>query len=206
MDLFIWKTYYHSFLWYLAGKNITPNDVTTTRTIMFLGVIIIWGFARYYSMHWLLLVLLVLSVPIWLLDMVDGDLARTTNQMTEKGKWWDPLADKIKFYLAMLAMGPDLYFEQWIIAGTLFSFDLFSTLQRGFNSATKSDLIIVGANIFGKMKLVFQVFSIIAFALYIYARELHYAQFSEYMFIFGNFSITIATLLAFMSILQRLRK
>lgn len=199
------KAYYHSFLWYLASKNITPNDVTVSRTIMFLAVIIVWGIARYYEWHILLLILLVVSVPIWFLDMVDGDLARVTNQMTEKGKWLDPLADKIKFYLAMFAMSPDLSFIQWFMILIIFAFDVLSTLQRGFDSTKKVDSTIVGANIFGKMKLVFQVVTIIAFALYIYAKEMHFLTFAEYMYYLANISLILAIILALVSVWQRIK-
>lgn len=204
MDMWF-KVQYHSFLWYLAGKKITPNDVTVSRTIMFLAVIIIWGFARYYSLHWLLLFLLFISVPIWFLDMVDGDLARTTNQMTEKGKWLDPLADKIKFYLAMFAMIPDLFIIQWFMIAILFSMDFLSTLQRGFDSMKKADYSIVGANIFGKLKLFFQVVAIIAFALYIFAKELSFNLFSDIMFSIANISIILAIILAIVSVWQRIK-
>lgn len=200
MDILMWKTYYHSFLWYLASKNVTPNDVTVARTIAFLLVVVLWIMFRLYVENWTLLILIFVSVPIWLFDMVDGDLARTTNQMTERGKWLDPFADKIKFYAIMFVMGiMDLgliVVGLTILMGTL---DFLSTYFRKFQKTGDK-----GANIFGKLKLVFQVFAIIGFALHIYLLEYDFTQFNDWVYRIALWSLIAAILLATISVIKRL--
>ncbi|MDD5213819.1 MAG: CDP-alcohol phosphatidyltransferase family protein [Candidatus Gracilibacteria bacterium] len=196
----MWKTYYHSFLWYLASKNITPNDVTVARTIAFLLVVILWMIFRLYAENWTLLILIIVSVPIWLLDMVDGDLARTTNQMTERGKRWDPAADKVKFYAIMIVMGiMDLGIIVLGLTALMGTLDFLSTYLREFQKTGDK-----GANIFGKAKLVFQVFTIIGFALYIYLWEYDFGQFNDWIYRVALWSLIAAILLATISVIKRL--
>lgn len=202
MDTLMWKTYYHSFLWYLARKNITPNDVTVARTIAFLLVVILWIMFRLYAENWTLLILIAISVPIWLLDMVDGDLARTTNQMTERGKVWDPFADKIKFYAIMLVMGfMDLGILILFLTSVMGCLDILSTYLRKFQKSGDK-----GANIFGKLKLTFQVFAIIGFSSYIYLLEYDFPYFSDWIYRIAFWSLVVAILLAIISIGKRLVK
>lgn len=193
------RTKYHSFLWYLANKGITPNQVTIGRTLMFLIVIILWMIAREYQYSLVLIVLIIISLPIWLLDMVDGDLARITKQMTDMGKWLDPLADKVKFYLAMLAFSFDLYSFEYTLVFLMFLLDLFSTFIRKFQLPENK-----GANSFGKIKLCFQVFAIILYALYIYAKmKLEYYIYIDYIHDFAEYSLMIAILLGAISVTIR---
>lgn len=192
---------YHAFLWYLAEKGITPNQVTIGRTLMFLIVIIFWMLSREYEYHYILPLLVIISIPIWILDMVDGDLARITEQMTDVGKWLDPLADKIKFYLAMLAFSNDLHFFDYILILFMFSLDLSSTLIRKNQDAKN-----IGSNDFGKFKLCFQVVSIISFAFYIFLEQIRFYDLASDIYDIAIFSLISAIILAIISVWQRIKK
>ena len=72
----------------LMPKIVTPNHITGFRfvTIPFIIYMLVVGDYR------LAILLFIISA---LSDAVDGALARTTNQITDWGKLYDPLADKL---------------------------------------------------------------------------------------------------------------
>lgn len=91
-------------------------------------------------------------------DWVDGYLARRLNQVTELGKFLDPLVDKLLVLAPLLAL---------VELGILPAWGVFLILARELtiagwrvNPALQGNTSISGANIWGKLKTVTQIAAI----------------------------------------------
>ena len=92
-------------------------------------------------------------------DYLDGHLARKWNQVTDLGKFLDPIADKMLVntmlvYLIIPVGGVGI---PWFCVAFMILRDLVVDTLR-FVAASKGK--VVAANIFGKMKTVFQMIAI----------------------------------------------
>ncbi len=92
-------------------------------------------------------------------DYLDGHLARKWNQVTDLGKFLDPIADKMLvntmlIYLIIPVGGVGI---PWFCVALMVLRDLVVDTMR-FVAASKGK--VVAANIFGKMKTVFQMIAI----------------------------------------------
>lgn len=96
-------------------------------------------------------------------DYLDGHLARKWNQVTNLGKFLDPIADKmlvnslLVFAAVPMAFMPGAMTIPWFCVVLMIVRDLIVDTMR-FMAAKKN--IVVPANIFGKMKTVFQMIAI----------------------------------------------
>ena len=100
-------------------------------------------------------------------DYLDGHLARKNNQVTDLGKFLDPVADKLLINsMVIFLIAPSLFaryapnqiitFNMWC-AILLIVRDIVVDALR-FIAAQKK--IVIAANIFGKMKTVFEMIAI----------------------------------------------
>lgn len=145
----------------------TPNKLTLARMIatpVFMAVMLI-DFPYHY------LISLVLFIAASLTDMIDGQMARKYNMVTDFGKFMDPLADKMLTTAAYLGF-------MFIYGGTQFAWHIviinFIVLFREF-AVSSIRLVavtaggkVVAANMWGKCKTVSQMVGIIL-ALAVYA-------------------------------------
>jgi len=93
-------------------------------------------------------------------DYLDGHLARKWNQVTDLGKFLDPIADKmlVNAILVYLCIGPfGNVAIPWFCVVLMILRDLIVDSMR-LMAAKKGK--VVAANIFGKMKTVFQMVAI----------------------------------------------
>ena len=97
-------------------------------------------------------------------DYLDGHLARKWNQVTDLGKFLDPIADKmlVNSSLVILAVAMPFYAGNqllipWFCVVLMILRDLVVDTMR-FVAASKGE--VVAANIFGKMKTVFQMIAL----------------------------------------------
>ncbi len=104
-------------------------------------------------------------------DVIDGNLARSRNLITDFGKLADPLADKlllastfIPFYLLSHGFGPDYPFPWWWgrdlplwVVLVVFGREAFITVFRGW-AANRG--IVLAAGLPGKLKAAFQAVAI----------------------------------------------
>jgi CDP-diacylglycerol---glycerol-3-phosphate 3-phosphatidyltransferase len=91
-------------------------------------------------------------------DLVDGYLARRWGQVTTVGTLLDPIADKLLVSSALIALVQVHALQAWIailIIGREFAIS-------GLRSIAAAEGYVIRANELGKLKLVFQVFSISA--------------------------------------------
>lgn len=144
----------------------TPNKLTLARMIatpVFMAVMLI-DFPYHY------LVSLILFAAASLTDMIDGQMARKYNMVTDFGKFMDPLADKMLTTSAYLGF-------MFVFGGSKFSWHIvvitFIVLFREF-AVSSIRLVavtaggkVVAANMWGKCKTVSQMVGIV-FSLAVY--------------------------------------
>ena len=99
-----------------------------------------------------------------LTDFLDGKLARLKNEVTDFGKFLDPIADKV------LTTSAYLYFIKINLLGIV---PVFIILSREFVISAVRLLAckkgkVIAANFLGKLKTFFQVLSIILAILFLY--------------------------------------
>lgn len=145
----------------------TPNKLTLARMIatpVFMAVMLI-SFPYNYTVS------LFLFIAASLTDMIDGQMARKNNMVTDFGKFMDPLADKMLTTAAYLGF-------MFIFRGSEFAWHIviinFIVLFREF-AVSSIRLVavtaggkVVAANMWGKAKTVSQMLGIIL-ALAVYA-------------------------------------
>ena len=102
----------------------------------------------------------ILSVVIFALasltDMLDGQIARKYNMVTNFGKLMDPLADKVLTAAAMICLVELGDLAAWIAVVIIFR----EYLITGLRSVAASENIVVAANIWGKVKTVCQMIAL----------------------------------------------
>lgn len=140
-------------------KLNVPNILTIARifiTPIFLAVILMDTLS-----HRFLIACIVFSIAS-ITDAIDGHLARKNNQITNFGKFLDPIADKILTTSALLAFMSEGLCNIWIV---------MLILTREFAIASVRMIaaaggVVIPANIWGKIKTVSQmVFTILIMLL-----------------------------------------
>ncbi|MBQ4154444.1 MAG: CDP-diacylglycerol--glycerol-3-phosphate 3-phosphatidyltransferase [Clostridia bacterium] len=132
-----------------------PNKLTVLRICMtpFFLLALLLNFPHHY------LVALLIFAAASLTDMIDGNIARSRNLITDFGKFLDPLADKMLTTAAFLGfIKLNLGFGiEWITFIVLIREFLITSLR--LVSAGKGT--VIAANILGKAKTVSQMAAII---------------------------------------------
>lgn len=137
------------FLRFLPARYFTPNRITLLRILMTPVVFFLILFVQYK-----------VGVALFLLtaftDAIDGSMARTRNQITRFGMLFDPLADKLLIG-SMVLLLVFRYFNFWLgftILGIEIIFMVGATITK-----VKFRTIRM-ANLWGKMKMIFQVLAV----------------------------------------------
>ena len=127
-----------------------PNALTMLRLVLIpVFVYLFWKVDRKAA----LVVFLVASLT----DMLDGMLARKLNQITDFGKLFDPLADKVMVLTALICQGLAGVFP-WSAIIIVCCKELVTLLGRVF---MLSKNVVVYANYFGKTAQVFFIISLV---------------------------------------------
>jgi phosphatidylglycerophosphate synthase len=104
----------------LAKTRITPNQVTFLTLVVFVGAMVMLALGRGYP--WLVGAVLVLELS-YVLDCVDGQLARMRHRSSAVGAHLDFLMDELKAFLLVAACGIRLWRsdgqELWLIEALL---------------------------------------------------------------------------------------
>ena len=133
---------------------ISPNHITVFR-ILFIP----FGAYTLYLSHgedfrWLIISWFIFLI-LGLSDVVDGNLARSRKQITEFGKFLDPVADKVLIGTAMISLSL-LDRLPWWITILIMAREIGVTLLR--ISVIKNG--VIPANKGGKLKTLFQNFGV----------------------------------------------
>ena len=141
-----------------------PTWITLSRLI---AVPIIFGLFIWQDSELTRLISLSVFVIAAITDWLDGYLARKLNQITELGKFLDPLVDKV-LTIALFLLFIELdQVPAWAVF-LIITRELLITAWRGAPSSSSSNASeattsqIVGANFWGKAKTVMQIVAIAA--------------------------------------------
>jgi len=148
-------------------KNV-PNILSVFRMFAAVAVLILMLLIDPFT-HRLLFILLpgILFGLGCLSDMLDGKIARKYNVISDFGKFVDPIADKVLTFFAMLGfmyMGVDKAFPFMLVAIAVTLLREFIVSSVRMLSASKG--VVVAANIYGKLKTVFQMAALIAYFIF----------------------------------------
>lgn len=132
-----------------------PNKLTVLRVLMvpffvFFMLTDVGGSAN----KWIALVLFCVAS---LTDMLDGQIARKHNLVTNFGKFMDPLADKLLVCSAMICLIEKGKLSAWIVIIIIAREFIIS----GFRLVASDSGIVIAASYWGKFKTVFQMAMII---------------------------------------------
>lgn len=133
-----------------------PNRLTIGRVLIvpiFLGVLLLPDFISYHYL-WALILFAVASYT----DRLDGEIARRTNQVTNFGKFMDPLADKILVLSALVCFVQFGLAEAWVVVVILAR----EFMVTGVRLVAAESGQVIAANRWGKAKTVSQIFAITA--------------------------------------------
>jgi len=134
-----------------------PNWLTLSRltAIPILMVLILDDF-RYHDQ-----IAAVVFVTASLTDTLDGNLARARGQVTELGKFLDPLADKLFILSVLIVLVQARELAAWVVV-VIFGRELLITVLR---SLSASQGYVIAATPWGKTKTVSQVVAVLLLIL-----------------------------------------
>lgn len=134
-----------------------PNKLTVARIVMtvFMIIFLLVGGA---APRWISLILFCAAA---LTDWFDGRIARARGLVTNFGKFMDPLADKILNYSVMILLIPEGLIPTVAVVIILFR----EFVVSGIRLAGAEQGVVIAANIWGKLKTLFQDLSLVAILL-----------------------------------------
>ena len=123
-------------------------------------------------------------------DLLDGQIARRYNLVTNFGKFMDPLADKLLVCAALICLIGDKL-QAWIVI-IIISRELAIS---GFRTIAADNGVVIAAGIWGKYKTTFQMIMIILLIL-----DWDYSWFVvlEYIFVYASLALTIISLIDYL--------
>lgn len=129
-------------------RRITPNHITVIR-FLFTPVVVLLALYEEYQITLLAFLLVAFT------DAIDGAMARTRDQITEWGKVFDPLADKI-LIAGMVFVIVLRYIDIW----TAFIIVFLEIIIITAAWIRKREGRVVQSNIWGKIKMILQVIGV----------------------------------------------
>lgn len=144
-----------------------------------------------YSSIWALIIFLIASFT----DFLDGYIARKNNLITDFGKLMDPLADK------MLVVSALIMFTSQGLINSLFVIIIISRdfIINSIRLLAASEGKVIAADIWGKVKTVFQMIAIIVLLLYKSLSGVAFKNGLIYIKTAGDILIYIAVILTIVS-------
>ena len=139
-----------------------PNKLTLTRIILVPVFMIFVSLSQYmtpsYNPRWYLIAGIIFAVASFT-DYLDGHLARKWHMVTDFGKFADPLADKLLTTVAFIYMMRDGVCSPVVLCIILAREFAVSGLRMV--AAGAKDGKVIAANMWGKVKTVLQMLTII---------------------------------------------
>ena len=147
-----------------------PNKLTILRIILVPIVCIVWLFPyeqfriffpyitiNNISVSLLNIVVLILFAIASITDLLDGNIARKRNLVTTFGKFADPIADKLLVNMMLIILA----YKHSIPLIPVILMLLRDIVVDGCRMIAAQKGVVISAGILGKMKTVFQMFTII---------------------------------------------
>lgn len=136
----------------------TPNKLTLLRILL---VPVFLVFLLIPAIPYRYLIAAVLFIIASVTDLIDGHLARKNNQVTNFGKFLDPLADKVLVVSALVAFVQLNLSPAWIPIVVIAREFLVTSLRL----VASGGGVVIAANIWGKAKTNSQIIAIVAVML-----------------------------------------
>lgn len=151
------------------GRLWTPANVVTVIRICFVPVFVVvylapwptWSSALSDGEAWRPWVSAIVFVLIAATDALDGYLARSRGEVTDFGKFMDPLADKILVLAALLALTELGALPSWVTLVIMAR----EFIVSGLRMIAASQGTVIAASWYGKAKTVTQMIAIVLFIL-----------------------------------------
>jgi len=138
----------------MKNRIVTIPNILTLLRIALIPVAVIFIYQDKQSFFTLTIVVLVLAI---FTDILDGQIARRTNQVTNIGKLLDPVADKLMVVSVMIAMTDINIIAGWIVI-IIVARELLAT---GIRAIAANSGVVISANWWGKFKTGFQFAALI---------------------------------------------
>ena len=163
--------------------SVKPNQVTVVR---FLLIPVIYWLLTQNEFGFALIIFIIAAST----DFIDGAMARTRNQITDVGKVIDPIADKLLIITVLAYVGFNYLLVKIFIIFIIF--ELIAVLIGYFFSFAIGKTI--GANFFGKIKLILQCISVGLFLLGIIMSNANLINISKYVLFTALFFAVMAAI------------
>lgn len=152
-----------------AQKILTPANVVTLVRICLVSVFVVillspwpeWMNAPSVTEGVKRLLAALVFILISCTDWLDGYLARSRNEVTNFGKFVDPLADKILVAAALLALIELDSLPSWVVLIILSR----EFVVAGVRMIAAKEGVVIAASWWGKLKTVFQMIAIVLFTV-----------------------------------------
>lgn len=190
-----------------------PNKITIFRMILFVPLLAI-GISFFYlnlnnpkqnnfsyqnlnnsnSALILLICFGIIFIIAMLSDFLDGYLARKNNQVSEFGKLFDPLADKMITGVALVF----LFLIKFSFMYVFIIFFIRDLVVDGFRNVAAKNNLKVAASIWGKIKTIIQSFAI-PFLIFICPALVQQVDFENFQVYILNIPLFIAAIFSLVS-------
>ena len=169
----------------------TANKLTMLRVILIPVFLVVLYLDVPFHMLYALIIFILASVT----DFVDGYVARHYNQVSDFGKFLDPLADKL-LICAVLIMLVDLgWAPAWVVI-IIVSRELVIT---GLRTIAIDEGIVMAADRYGKLKTVLQIAAILPLLI-------HYPLLGIDMHFWGTIILYLSMIMAIVSCINYFRQ
>ncbi len=176
-----------------------PNKLSVGRLLLVAPFVALFYLPIPNGISYALILFLIASFT----DYLDGKIARSCGLVTNFGKLFDPLADKILMASALTMLAIEREIPAWIVIAIL-AREFFVT---GIRQIAVSQGVVVAAERLGKHKMVWQIITTIYFLLKIAAHRETLFEFARPWFkvwllspeVFGKFCVYFTALLTIVS-------
>jgi CDP-diacylglycerol---glycerol-3-phosphate 3-phosphatidyltransferase len=134
-----------------------PNQLTVMRSLLVVPFVGLYYSGSGHAKTWALLLYVVATIT----DVLDGQIARKRQIVTNFGKLFDPLADKILVCSAMLALAVDGLLPAWIFVIVVVREYVITDLRV----LADQQGVIIAADGLGKLKTILQSATVILWLL-----------------------------------------
>lgn len=191
-------------------KLWTPaNKVTLVRILLipvFLAVVLA-PWPAYFPQwpeaeSWKSLIAALVFIGISATDAVDGHLARSRGEVTNLGKFMDPLADKLLVTAALLVLVEQLVIPSWVALIIIAR----EFIVSGIRMVAASEGVVIAASWWGKVKTVTQIVAIVLFLVKGTPLFGDSGQSVDWLYVLAWTAMTLAIIFTIASMLDYFRK
>lgn len=194
----------------LPTKITTARIVLITFTLIALGVLgiiannnglLVGAYVGSTPINWVYLATLIVFVIAASTDALDGYLARSRNEVTNLGKFLDPIADKMLVNSMLILLSVPCIWssnQETIPVACVIVMIIRDLIIDAIRQIAATKNVVLAANIFGKLKTIFQMIAIPAVLL----NDWPFSYFSSSWPVYVKPSMILVYLATLMSIIS----